>query len=149
MRASLWCLGTALVILAGLAGRASASTSGQITINLMDFAGGGIGPGAQVEGDLWGVSRPKGGSGYTWHHLRKDATATAGGSAVTWTTGEIDAAVDLDANDFWFAVTGWGGQPLLQQPDRLARRQVVDLHPLRPGPAGPDVGRQDLARQSL
>ena len=103
-----------------LAGSQSATgTSGDITITIMDLYGNGVAPGDFVKGDMWGVSRPKGGGAYSWHHIVKPAVAAGAGSSVTWTAAEVDAEVGLANNNFWIAVNAWGGSP-------WANSQIMD-----------------------
>jgi len=94
------------------AGQVQAQTGdGDITISIKDLQGNNIAPGDHVKGDLWGVSQPTGGGGYTWHHMYKDAVDVGGVASVTWTYAEINAEVGLDSNSFYFAVNAWGGNP--------------------------------------
>jgi hypothetical protein len=89
-----------------------AQAAGDITLNIKDLQGNDVAPGDYVKGDVWGVSQPTAGGGYTWHHMVKDAVAAGSGSSVTWTNTEIVAKVgDLSTTNFWFAANAWGGNP--------------------------------------
>ncbi|MFO8012740.1 MAG: hypothetical protein R6X20_05470, partial [Phycisphaerae bacterium] len=105
------------------AAQPATGTSGDITITIKDLYGNDIAPGGFVKGDMWGVSQPKGGSGYSWHHIVKPAVSAGAGSSVTWTAADVDAEVDLANNNFWIAVNAWGGSP-------WANSQIVDSNEL-------------------
>jgi hypothetical protein len=85
--------------------------AGDITIYIKDLQGNDIPVGPDVKAEIWGVSQPKGGGSYTWHYIYKDAVDVGGVATVTWTQAEIDAEIDLTANNFWFVLTAWGGDP--------------------------------------
>ncbi len=90
---------------------AAQTGAGDITVIIKDLAGSDVPVGENVMADLWGVSRPKGGSGWTWHHMKEDAVDVGGVAQVTWTKAEIDAEVDITANDFYFLISVYGGDP--------------------------------------
>jgi hypothetical protein len=91
---------------------ASGNSAGDIDVYIRDFAGNQIAPGPHVRAEVWGASQPKGGGGWTWHYLNQDGVDDgAGNTLADWSAADIDSAVDLDNNNFYFAVTAWGGSP--------------------------------------
>lgn len=103
---------TMMVLVVFAVGETIAQTgAGDITIYFKDLQGNDISVGQDVRGEVWGVSQPKGGGSYTWHYMHKDAVNVGGVATATWTQAEIDAEIDLTANNFWFVLTAWGGDP--------------------------------------